>query len=62
MEGIHGNVRPVYRPEDWVTTMYEALAEPASVEECVQSVEHLWWKNLWPGAWKKYFEQSKTIE
>ena len=46
-------VRPVTRPEDWVTAIQTALASPASAEECRESVRFLDWPNLAP-VWQKW--------
>jgi glycosyltransferase involved in cell wall biosynthesis len=59
LEGLHCNVRPVYRPEDWVKVCKQVLEEmkDSKVREdvCCGAVEHLHWERLWEGAWRKFF-------
>lgn len=50
LEGIHNNVRPVYRPEDWVEFISYALKFER--EKCPDLVKHLNWEVL-SVQWKK---------
>lgn len=57
LDGMWNCVRPVWSPDDWSNTLSAVLdeAEDGALKEvCTSSVEHLQWKNLWGGAWKKW--------
>jgi glycosyltransferase involved in cell wall biosynthesis len=58
LEGLHNLVRPLLNPVKWADAITRTLEETGGgvwADECVRSVEHLKWKNLWPGAWRKWF-------
>jgi glycosyltransferase involved in cell wall biosynthesis len=53
----HNLLRPVFEPGDWIDAIDRVLDTEPSREECTSAVSHLKWANLWPGAWKKFFEE-----
>jgi glycosyltransferase involved in cell wall biosynthesis len=53
----HNLLRPVFEPGDWIDAIERVLAAEPSREECTTAVQHLRWSNLWPGAWRKFFEE-----
>ena len=55
LETINNCVRPVISPEKFAAAVEELLAEKVSQEQCRASVQHLDWKTLWPGCWRKWF-------
>lgn len=57
LDGMWNCVRPVWNPDTWANTLSAVLDEAKGgglVDTCVRSVEHLQWKRLWEGAWKKW--------
>lgn len=57
LEGIHNNVRPVYRPEDWVERIEDAVNYERA--KCQDLVKHLRWEVLaeqWKKALRKLLE------
>jgi len=60
LETIHNCVRPVFRPEDWVSQC-NAVLENRSMwpaEHCRAAIEHLDWSKLWPSCWSRWFEEG----
>lgn len=57
LDGMWNNVRPVWNPLDWSNTLHDVIQNSGSgilQEVCTAAVDHLNWKNLWPGAWSKW--------
>lgn len=58
LDTIYNSLRPVWNPEDWVAAIDQALEDGPCKDECTNAVSHLQWANLWPSAWKKWFEEG----
>lgn len=57
LDGPWNCIRPVWSPDDWANTLATVLDEAKDgmlKDVCVQAVEHLQWRNLWPSAWRKW--------
>lgn len=56
IEGLHNSLRPVFEPADWVRQITEYLeGDRVEPDYCRASVEYLFWSNLWPSCWKRWF-------
>jgi glycosyltransferase involved in cell wall biosynthesis len=59
LETINNAVRPVFDPAHWASAIHAYLEGDAiEAEFCRGSVEHLFWRNLWPACWKRWFEEG----
>ena len=54
LESLGNCIRPVYDPAIFAEVVLEVLSQKADSTFCRTSVEHLDWKRLWPGCWKKW--------
>jgi glycosyltransferase involved in cell wall biosynthesis len=54
LETIHNCMRPVVSPEKFAAAVESLLAAKVQQEQCRAAVQHLDWKTLWPGCWKKW--------
>lgn len=51
-------VRPVLSPDVWAEKLQWAVTQHGDGsfrDICVRSIEHLYWRNLWPSVWRKWF-------
>lgn len=53
LEGQYNNLRPVWKPQDWVNAIIACLEDPSPEEECRRSVSHLDWHELGP-VWRRW--------
>lgn len=58
LDGQWNCIWPVWSPDDWGDKIEHVLANYGGGTHrgyCVNSIQHLYWKNLFPSAWKRWF-------